>query len=171
MRMVNKKTPGADGVSYEILKFIGWACEDVLLAVLNTAYEIGYWPPSLMEGLLVCLLFKGGDKEDCRQWRSICLSQLSSYKVFAGLLNDRMQSFNSIMGNISVVQKGFVKGVNGTAAQVAISRALNEIAARGGRVIGAHRCDGTALRPLRQAYVDYQNAFGSLEHRLVDGKR
>ncbi|KAK3283938.1 hypothetical protein CYMTET_8386 [Cymbomonas tetramitiformis] len=80
----------------------------------------------------------------------------------------KLQRFNSIMGNVSETQKGFIRAENGTAAQVAISKALNEVVARGDRRPGALPSDPTALPPLRQAFIDYHNAFGSVEHALIE---
>ncbi|KAK3289355.1 hypothetical protein CYMTET_3207 [Cymbomonas tetramitiformis] len=93
-RMKTKKVPRADGVTYEILKFKGWCCSDILLQLLNTAYLIDYWPPSLMEEGLICLLLDGRQNTWGR-CRPICLLPPVN-NIFTALLNERLQKFNAV---------------------------------------------------------------------------
>jgi hypothetical protein len=63
---------------------------DALHAVIQQAWTGEALPRSWTEGVL-CPVYKKGDKLDCKNYRGICLLNVT-YKVFAKILYDRLLS-------------------------------------------------------------------------------
>jgi hypothetical protein len=74
----NNNVAGADSIPAELLKNGG----------LNLVDRYSKWSSSWTEGVL-CLVYKKGDKLDCKNYRGICLLNVT-YKVLAKILYDRL---------------------------------------------------------------------------------
>jgi hypothetical protein len=86
--MKNKKAADADSIAAELLKNGGPNLVEVLHAVIQQAWNSETLPRSWTEGVL-CPVYKKGDKLDCKNYRRICLLNVT-YKVFAKILYDRL---------------------------------------------------------------------------------
>jgi hypothetical protein len=84
----NNKAAGADSTAAELLKNGGPNLVDALHAVIRQAWTSEILPRSWTEGVL-CPVYKKGDKLDCKNYRGICLLNVT-YKVFAKILYDRL---------------------------------------------------------------------------------
>jgi hypothetical protein len=84
----NHKAAGADSIAAKLLKYGGPNLVDASHAVILQAWTSETLPRSLTEGLL-SPVFKKGDNLDCKNYRGICLLNVT-YKVFAKILHDRL---------------------------------------------------------------------------------
>jgi hypothetical protein len=84
----NNKAAGANSIAAELLKNGGLNLVDALHAVIQQAWTGETLPRSWTEGVL-CPVYKKGDKLDCKNYRGICLLNVT-YKVFAKILYDRL---------------------------------------------------------------------------------
>jgi hypothetical protein len=82
----NSKAAGADSIAAELLKNGGPNLVDVL--VIQQAWTSEKLPRSWTERVL-CPVYKKGDKIDCKNYRGICLLNVTN-KVFAKILYDRL---------------------------------------------------------------------------------
>jgi hypothetical protein len=84
----NNKAADADSIAAELLKNGGPNMVDELFAVIQQAWTSETLLRSWTEGIL-CPVYKKGDKLDCKNYRGICLLNVS-YKVFANILCDHL---------------------------------------------------------------------------------
>jgi hypothetical protein len=84
----NNKAAGADSIEAELLKNGGPYLLDALQDVIQQAWTSKTLPRSWTEGVL-CPVYKKGDKLDCKNYRRICLLNVT-YKVFTKILCDRL---------------------------------------------------------------------------------
>jgi hypothetical protein len=82
----NNKAAGADSIRAELLKNGGRNLVDALDEVIQQAWTNETLKRSCTEGVL-CPVYKKGDKLDCKNYRGICLLNVT-YKVFAKILYD-----------------------------------------------------------------------------------
>ena len=95
-------------------------------------------------------IFKKGPTDDYSNFRPISLLP-TTYKIFSGIINDRLCSTAMECGWFSHEQKGFLPGVNGVAehthlVQMAIEHSKEK------------------MQTLVIAWLDLRNAFGSIPH-------
>ena len=82
------KSPGSDGLPAEFyLQFWNVLGSD-LTEVLNEAYSTGFLSPSQRRGL-ISLIYKKGDRLNCKNWRPITLLN-ADYKLRARTLVGRL---------------------------------------------------------------------------------
>jgi hypothetical protein len=84
----NNKAAGADSITAELMKNGRPNRVDALHAVIQQALTSKTLPRCRTEGVL-CPVYKKGDKLDCKNYREICLLNLT-YKVFTKILYDRL---------------------------------------------------------------------------------
>jgi hypothetical protein len=84
----NNKAAGADSIAAELLKNSEPNLVDALHAVIQQAWASETLLKSRTEGVLRPV-YKKGDKLDCKNYRGICLLNVT-YKVFAKTLYDRL---------------------------------------------------------------------------------
>jgi hypothetical protein len=84
----NNKAAGAHSIAAELLKNGGPNLVDELHAVIQQAWNGETLPRSWAEGVF-CSVYKKGDKLDCKNYRGICLLNVT-YKVFPKILYDRL---------------------------------------------------------------------------------
>jgi hypothetical protein len=104
----NNKAAGADSI--ELLKNGGPNLVDALHAVIQQAWTGETLPRSWTEGVL-CPMYKKGDKLDCKNYRGICLLNVT-YKVFAKILYDRLLPYANAA--VQHYQAGFQSGKSTT---------------------------------------------------------
>jgi hypothetical protein len=88
LKYLNNKANGVDSIAPELLKNGGPNLVDGLHEVIQHAWTSETLPRSWTKGLL-CPVYKKGDKVDSKNYRGICLLNVT-YKVFAKILYDRL---------------------------------------------------------------------------------
>ena len=86
--MARQKTPGSDGLPAEFYLTFWDVLGSDLVEVLNPSLEEGSLPPSLRKSLIT-LIFKKGDRLNCKNWRPISLLNVD-YKLCARALAGRL---------------------------------------------------------------------------------
>jgi hypothetical protein len=102
----NNKAVSADSIAAELLKDGGPNLVDALHAVIQQSWTDETLPRSWTEGIL-CPVYMKGDKLDCKNYRGICLLNVT-YKVLAKFIYNRLLPH----GNAAVqhYQAGFQSG-------------------------------------------------------------
>ena len=80
----NGKAAGFDGVPNEILKLAKNALSALLTNLLNTMFDISYFPAALAEGI-ICSILKGGVKNNPGNYPGISLLSCLR-KIFTGII-------------------------------------------------------------------------------------
>jgi len=145
--------PGPDEVPYELLTAAPEALKSALLECINAVLENGRAPPPDWLGGLVRFLPKpAGDPMDPGSYRPVCLLN-TCYKVLSSIVNDRLYRLCEQHGLLDPSQEGF-RRLRCTQRQVQALHWVIEEAARKGA-------------PLYVAYLDFENAFNSVDHEAL----
>jgi hypothetical protein len=120
--MKNNKAAGADSIAAELLKNGGPNLVDALHAVVQQAWTSETLPRSWTEGVL-CPVYKKGDKLDCKNYRGICLLNVT-HKVFAKILCDRL--LPHAYAAVQHYQAGFQSGKSTTDQLFALRQILEK---------------------------------------------
>jgi hypothetical protein len=118
----NNKAAGADSIVAELLKNGGPNLVDALLAIIQQAWTSETLLRSWTEGVL-CPVYKKGDKLDCKNYRGICLLNVT-YKVFAEILYDRVLPHANAA--VQHYQAGFQSGKSTTDQLIAVRQILEK---------------------------------------------
>jgi hypothetical protein len=102
------KNNKAAGAAAELLKNGEPNLMDALHAVIQQAWTSEKLPRSWTEEVL-CRMYKKGDKFDCKNYRGICLLNVT-HKVFAKILYDRLLPHDNAA--VQHYQAGFQSGNN-----------------------------------------------------------
>ena len=70
-KLKNKKSPGKDGVTNEMIKRLGQGARQKLLDVFNQSWTLGVFPTAWKEAIMVPILKKGKDKTNKSSYRPI----------------------------------------------------------------------------------------------------
>ena len=152
LRRAVNTTPGKDGLEYRHLRKLdpeGLLLERIFVA----AWRFGIPDDWRTSQTVPC--YKKGDTGDFSNFRPISLLP-TIYKVFSGILSQRLTVIASELGWLSPEQKGFLPGVRGIDEHSGLLQTAVEEAR-------AER------RPLGIALLDLCNAFGSLPHSVLGG--
>ena len=139
--------PGADGVEYRHLRAL-----DPRGLLLETMYQ-AVWRvgiPSSWKFSKTVPIYKKGPTDDFGNFRPISLLS-TTYKIFSGVLNDRLCDTAINCQWLSHEQKGFLPGVNGVAEHTQLLQSAIEHSKE------RNRC-------LVITWLDLRNAFGSIPH-------
>lgn len=104
----NNKSPGTDYLPAEIFKSSYELIEPLLLKLFNTIFTSGNYPTSWGEGIITPI-FKGGNIDDCKNYRGITLTNIIA-KIYSQLLLNRLTKWSIEHETISDNQFGFQKG-------------------------------------------------------------
>lgn len=74
------KSPGSDGLPVEFYHAFWHILGADVVDVLNDSFSVGTLPPSLRSAL-ISVIFKNGDRLDCKKWRPISLLNVD-YKLY-----------------------------------------------------------------------------------------
>ena len=142
------KACGEDGIPAEFLKKLGPKGRLALLKTLNTCLHTTI--PKDWNVTRVQLIFKGKgeDKQDINSYRPIAIGSCV-YKVFAGLMKQRLQSELESHGNLSDLQNGF-RPNHSISDNLFVLLQLIEI---------AHR----KRKPLYLCFLDIMGAFDNVD--------
>lgn len=100
------KSPGPDGLTAEFYHRFWDKLGPLLVKVYNECYQNGKLVQTQREAIIT-LIYKGGDRQDIKNYRPISLTNVD-YKILAFVLSNRLQD---VIGNIvSADQSGYIKG-------------------------------------------------------------
>jgi hypothetical protein len=109
--------------------------------------------PEIWKRSKTILLFKGGDKKDCTNWRLISLASVL-YRCIMARLTTCIFHCHSVSPLVSPFQKEFIPGSAGC---------LEHIAKANSKVLDAV----SRKRTLFSITLDLRDAFGSVPHELI----
>jgi hypothetical protein len=118
----NNKAASADSISAELLKNGGPNLVDALHAVIQQTWTSETLRRNWTEGVM-CPVYKKGDKLDCKNYRGICLLNVT-YKVFAKILYDRLLPYANVA--VQHYQAGFQSGKSTTDQLFALRQILEK---------------------------------------------
>ena len=146
-------SPGEDGISYAILKRLP-SCHHFLATLYSKTLLMSWESPQPWCSGKIILIHKKGDCSVPGNFRPIALTSTIG-KLFHKILAFRIERFcldNDIIDDS--IQKGFLKGVNGTMEHILSVISIIEHAKSNGL-------------PVTMSFFDLKNAFGSIPHRLI----
>lgn len=155
-RMKNKKAPGPDGVTYEIVKATARICTKYVLEVLNRLLKNGVYPDIWKSASLRLLEKPKKREEDSTAYRPICLMNTMG-KLYEALIAGRMVAELNEREGISNNQYGFRKERSTTEAIKRIKDLANYTNS------GAYQRRKLGLLTL----LDVKNAFNSIKWRTI----
>mmetsp|Transcript_37221 Transcript_37221/g.99058 ORF Transcript_37221/g.99058 Transcript_37221/m.99058 type:complete len:2324 (+) Transcript_37221:2749-9720(+) len=148
----DNRAPGPDGLPYELLKHAPCLLRKAVRTCINAILADSRIPPSNWLGGLVRFLFKKGDLLDLNNYRPVCL-QDAVYKILSAILTDRLYRISERYGLLDPSQEGF-RRLHCTQRQVqSLHWAFEEARQR--------------KESLFCAYLDFKNAFNSVDHEAL----
>ncbi|XP_077255535.1 uncharacterized protein LOC143893712 [Temnothorax americanus] len=147
----DKKAPGPDQITAEVLKALGETGIDTLHAICNHIWQHGEWPQDWTESVILPLHKKGSTKR-CDNYRTLSLISHAS-KILLYIINNRIRHF--LDWQIPQEQAGFVRG-RGTREQILNIRQVIE---------KSYEFD----TPVIMCFVDYCKAFDCVDWRCLWG--
>lgn len=148
----DNRAPGPDGLPYELLKHAPCLLRNAVRACINAILSGSRIPPSSWLGGLVRFLYKKGDMLDLNNYRPVCL-QDAVYKILSAIITDRLYRISERHGLLDPSQEGF-RRLHSTQRQVQSLHWAFEEARH-------HK------RSLYCAYLDFKNAFNSVDHEAL----
>merc|ERR1711879_418458 len=88
-KLKNKKAPGVDGVTNDMLKHLGPGAKNTLLKIFNSSWHSGKFPTRWKEAQIRPSLKKGKDKKKPDSYRPISLLSCTG-KLLERLVNKRL---------------------------------------------------------------------------------
>ncbi|GFY40059.1 retrovirus-related Pol polyprotein from type-2 retrotransposable element R2DM, partial [Trichonephila inaurata madagascariensis] len=149
---LSDSSPGPDGIRYSVLKNRDPGAH-LLTAVFNRVQQSTSVPQSWKNSRVV-LIFKKGDPLNISNWRPISLLNTMG-KVFSSVLASRLSSWATINDRLSPFQKGFRENEGCVEHNFLLEQAIVE----------AKR----SRSDLALAWLDLENAFGSIPHAFIIG--
>ena len=146
-----RKAPGIDGVPNEVLKHMPTTFHDAMHRLFETLWKT-HRTPSTWKQALTVLLYKKDDPHAVKNYRPIGLLT-SVYKLWSAVITKCLSAFVEEHDMLSEVQEGFREERN-TVRQLQRLTMMMEDA----KLTGS---------PLYVLYVDFVNAFGSIDHKLL----
>ena len=107
-KLKNKKSTGSDCIPNEVIKT--GKLNSFLLHLFNTCFNSGLLPSMWQESIIVPIP-KNSMLDKCVPLNYRAISLLSTvYKLYTNILNNRLNTYNDVNGNIVEEQNGFRKG-------------------------------------------------------------
>ena len=148
-----RKAPGPDGVLNEVIKNMPEAFHRALHELFVQMWETRRTPNEWKVALTI-LLYKKGDQHEVRNYRPIGLLN-TVLKMWTAVVTHCLSDFVEKNGLLSPAQEGFRRGKN----------TLRQLK----RLIMTMEDAQLTDSPLYVLYVDFVNAFGSVDHlRMAD---
>lgn len=146
------KSPGCDNISNNFYKSLPMSWKLHMLNLFNRVFELAQVPAD-WTSVILCMLYKKGDKSDPLNYRGIALVNCVT-KLFTDILNVRAYKWAERLKLIPEVQAGFriFRGV------------LDNIYSLQSIIHNRLRLQGGKLYAL---FVDYRRAFDSVPHNSL----
>lgn len=91
-QMKNNKSPGVDGLPYEVYKYGGKIVITKIFELISLMWKNETIPSDFKESI-ISILFKGkGDKSDCNNYRGLSLT-CTAGKIFGKIMSNRLRKF------------------------------------------------------------------------------
>ncbi|GFT84001.1 retrovirus-related Pol polyprotein from type-2 retrotransposable element R2DM [Nephila pilipes] len=152
LRGLKNSAPGPDGIQYSTLKARDPGAH-LLSAIYNKVLDLSTIPSSWKNSKVV-LIPKSGDLSDISNWRPVSLLNTTG-KVFSSVLAARLSSWSDINNRLSSFQKGFRENDGCAEHNFLLEQAI-------GHARRAHK-------NISMAWLDLENAFGSVPHSFILG--
>ena len=107
-QLKNKKATGKDGISNEMIRHLGSLAKQKLLDIYSHSWNIGTFPTSWKEAIIIPILKKGEDRHSKTSYRPISLLSCLG-KTMERMVNRRFQHHLEKNGLLSPSQSGFRK--------------------------------------------------------------
>jgi hypothetical protein len=143
------KSPGCDGLPYEILKCSSHGLVIHWCALFNCILKSGTYPDTWCDAI-ISPLFKKGSRTDVHNYRGISLL-CTLGKVFTKILNNRMSAWSEEHGNVEECQAAYRPGRSTTEHIFSLYGIAQKYLCKSK---GRFYC----------AYVDFSRAFDSIPH-------
>ena len=143
-------SPGNDGIEYRHLRVLDPKCQ-LLEIIFHMVWKLGI--PDSWRSARTVPIYKKGDTSDFSNFRPISLLP-TMYKIFSGIVSQRLNRVAVDLGWLSPEQKGFLPGVHGIQEHTQ----LLQTAVEGAQNKRTH---------LSLAWLDLCNAFGSVPHAVL----
>ena len=143
--------PGEDKLEYRHLRLLDPQGR-LLETIFDKVWSLGI--PDSWKSSRTVPIYKKGDSGDLSNFRPISLLP-TMYKLFSGVLSQRITKASVDLEWMSPEQKGFLPGVNGIQEHTQLLRTVVEDAK-------ANRTD------MAMAFLDLRNAFGSIPHGILE---
>lgn len=151
LNLKNKKAPGPDGITNEVLKASVEYTTQPLSYLINLALSTGKFPSNLKTATIKPL-FKGGDKSKLTNYRPISLTS-SIAKIFEKVLKNRLVSYLDKNNVISKNQFGFQQNKSTQDAIAKLTSIIYEAVDKKKACLGV--------------FVDLAKAFDTVNHGLL----
>ena len=107
-QLKNKKAPGKDGISNEMIRHLGSLAKQKLLDIYNHSWNIGTFPTGWKEAIIIPILKKGKDRYSKTSYHPISLLSCLG-KTMERMVNRRLQHHLEKNGLLCPSQSGFRK--------------------------------------------------------------
>ena len=148
----NKKAAGPDGITYEVLKQILDSALFLIHDLFNYYFDQGDLPETWKNGYIIPLYKGKGPKKDANSYRGIALLSCM-YKIFAGLIQNRLYCWTEEKHFLPDSQFGFRRGLPTLDAAESLIKEIKRHVDSIGR---AYVC-----------FVDFAKAFDSVNRDLL----
>jgi sorting nexin-29 len=149
-KLKNKKCPGNDCVTNEFIFNLPETTWHLIQKMFNNVLENRSWPRG-WNSADIKMLHKKGDKKDPTNYRPIALENCT-FKLFTGILNDRIINWTNENNIIPEFQNGF-RSARGCIDNIFILKTIIDIT--------IHQKQNNALYAV---FVDFKGAFDSVIH-------
>ena len=146
-----KKAPGIDGVPNEVLKHMPEGFHDAMHNLFKVLWERHRTPTAWKQALTV-LLYKKDDPHEVKNYRPIGLLT-AVYKLWSAVITRCLSAFVEEHDMLSGAQEGFRANRNTVRQLQRLTMMMED--------------SKLSDRPLYVLYVDFVNAFGSVDHKLL----
>lgn len=144
-------SPGHDGISCDILKFLNKTISPYLSAVINKILDEGIFPQCL-KWARITPVFKSGDKTDCNNYRPISVLNILS-KIVEKIIYTRLMKFLEENEILNAHQYGFLKSKNTLSAITYLTELVNS------------GIDKKFYN--RILFLDFKKAFDMVHHEIL----
>lgn len=147
---VSNTAPGPDRIKYALLKRTDPGAQ-LMHEIFRRCLEQRQIPAAWKISRTI-LLYKKGDRDDLSNWRPISLSSCL-YKLYTGILADRLGKWALRTKAVSPIQKGFMPAEGCLEHNFILQQAIDDARLRGA--------------DLTITWLDLRNAFGSVPHSVI----
>jgi hypothetical protein len=152
LRRATNTAPGMDGIEYRDRHIRALDPHGHLLEIIyEKVWQLGI--PDAWRRSRTVTIYKRGDTSDLSNFRPISLLS-TLYKIYSGILSQRLSKVAVELGWLSPEQKGFLPGVHGIQEHTGLLQTAVEEAT-------------SKRRDMSIAWLDFCNAFGSVSHSVL----